>query len=430
MFVRLGNTPLRYAWGARGAITDFLGDAGAVIEPESGADPAPRQAELWLGAHYGSPSRILEPEKTGGATDLREWIRQDPAATLDGLADGLRRGDGPRLPFLLKVLAAGQALSLQVHPTLERARRGFAAENEAGIALEAPDRNYRDPFHKPELLVALSETMRALAGFRSAAQVRALVAEVGRAALDAGHGAGFSAFADRVAAIHGERDLRELVRWILSCGDEAASALPGVDAWIATPASGFARERENIARIREAFPDDAGVLTALLLNHLTLRRGDAAYVRAGVMHAYLDGVGLELMAASDNVLRGGLTPKHVDVDELLDVLVCSPTPAPYLGAETLADGVVTYEPDEPDFRLQRLDTRDADATIRVPGPGIALCLRGEAALTGGSGERCELRRGEAVYVTPDEREVRIVGSDVDVVVASVGLDPEDTTPLE
>ena len=429
MFVRLGNTPLRYAWGARGAISAYLGDAGAVIEPESdGAEP-PIQAELWLGAHYGSPSRILEPERTGGATDLRAWIASDPATTLDALAGGLREGDGARLPFLFKVLAAGQALSLQVHPTLERARRGFAAENAAGLPLDAPERNYRDPFHKPELLVALSDTMRALAGFRSAAQVRALVAEVGRAALEAGHGAGFSAFADRVAAITGEQDCRELVGWILSCGDEAAAALPGVDAWIATPATGFARERENIARIREAFPDDAGVLTALLLNHLTLRRGDAAYIRAGVIHAYLEGVGLELMAASDNVLRGGLTPKHVDVGELLDVLVCAPTPAPYLGAEILADGVITYEPDEPDFRLQRLDARDADATVHVPGPGIALCLRGTATLTGASGETCVLAHGESVYVTPDERDVRIVGDDIDVVIASVGLDPEDAVPL-
>lgn len=443
MFVRLGNTPLRYAWGARGEITRVLGTDGTVVDPDYDPADPPVQAEIWFGAHHGSPSRILDPERADGAADLAEWLARDPRRTL-GLEPG---GEAPRLPFLLKVLSAGAPLSLQVHPTLARARAGFAAENDAGIPLDAPHRNYRDAYHKPEVLIALSEHMDALAGFAPLQEMTMRVEAVALAAADAGVAEGVAEFAERVCAIDDEGDLRELVAWVLSGGPEVAAALPAVDAWLDSLADidaraaaadaeqrpaleEVARLRENVARIRAVHPDDTGVLTVLLMNHLRLRRGEAAYVRAGVLHAYLDGLGLEVMAASDNVLRGGLTPKHVDVDELLAVLDCTPGTSSRLDPIAAAPGVTVFAPEEPDFLLQRIrlgacaDGADAPraATVRFPGPGIALALCGRGRLERPGGESAAVRHGEAVYITPDAGELRVTGGDLDLVIASAGAE--------
>ena len=427
MFVRLGNTPLRYAWGARGEITRALGPDGAVVDPEYDPADPPVQAEIWFGAHPGSPSRILDPAVTGGAADLAEWIAADPAASL-----GVDAGP-PRLPFLLKVLSAGAPLSLQVHPTLARAREGFAAEQAAGLAVDAPDRNYRDPFHKPEVLIALSEHMDALAGFAPLATMRARVEAIAGAADEAGAADGFAAFAERVSDLDGPERLRETVAWVLAGGPEVAAALPAVDAWVAAepaePADDeAARLRTNLARIRAAHPDDTGVLTVLLMNHLRLRRGEAAYVRAGVLHAYLDGLGIEVMAASDNVLRGGLTPKHVDVDELLAVLDCAPGQEPRLAPAPAGRDAVVFAPVEPDFLLHRVDGRAVEARVPLIGPAIVLGLRGEARLERATGEAAGLRRGEAVYVTPADSDLRVTGDDVDLVIASAGAPVETVLP--
>ncbi|WP_328743232.1 type I phosphomannose isomerase catalytic subunit [Gulosibacter sediminis] len=167
----LKNTPMRYAWGSRGAISDLLGTGGVLDEPELNS---PLQAELWFGAHPASPSRIPDPELADGAATLRDWIADAPDAALGARAARVHPGE-PQLPFLLKVLAAAQPLSLQVHPTLAEASAGYDAEDAAGVAVDAPERNYRDRLHKPELLVALSETMSALAGFRAVDAVRELV---------------------------------------------------------------------------------------------------------------------------------------------------------------------------------------------------------------------------------------------------------------
>ncbi|NLT26397.1 MAG: mannose-6-phosphate isomerase, class I, partial [Microbacteriaceae bacterium] len=220
---------------------------------------------------------------------------------------------------------------------------------------------------------------------------------------------------------------------------------PAVDAWIAGLADideriavaddaarpgleQVARLRENVARIRVAHPDDTGVLTVLLMNHLRLERGEAAYVRAGVLHAYLDGLGIEVMAASDNVLRGGLTEKHVDVDELLAVLDCTPGDEPRMAPVPAGEGVVLYAPDEPDFRLHRVAAERADARIALVGPGIALGLRGEATLVGALGEEAVLRRGEALYITPDTGELRVSGDGLDLVIASAGAPADVVLP--
>ncbi|KAB1644738.1 mannose-6-phosphate isomerase, class I [Gulosibacter chungangensis] len=421
MFVAIENTPLRYDWGAHGALSYYLGEDGVLVEPESGqAVEAPIQAEVWLGGHYGSPSRIVHPEQVGGARDLAEWIERDPETALGRYAQGIRNGDPSRLPFLLKVLAAGSPLSLQVHPSLEEAREGFAAEEAAGIPRRAPNRNYRDPFHKPELIVALSPEMSAVAGFRDFAEVKQLVSHI-----SARVGAEFAAFADRVCTLETSHQLGELVAWVLEGSPEALAATVAMDAWLQAEDDCYELERANLSRIREAFPEDPGALTTLLTNHILLRRGESLYVRSGTIHAYLEGVGLEIMAASDNVLRGGLTTKHVDVPELLRVLDCTPMAPPLLRPEEIAPGYVILRGEAPDFRLHRVTgvgVTGAEIEISVNGPGIALCLGERATLRGGTGASTELRRGDAVYVTGDERSLKICADDLVIAAAAVGAE--------
>ncbi|MFD2756788.1 mannose-6-phosphate isomerase, class I [Gulosibacter faecalis] len=413
MFVPLENTPMRYAWGAEGAISDLLGTGGALTEPERGA---PRQAELWFGTHDGSPTRVASPELTGGVATLRDWVAAEPDLALGERALGVHAGP-PRLPYLLKVLAAAKPLSLQVHPNLAEARAGFAAENAAGVPIDAPHRNYRDALHKPELLVALSETMSALAGFREPTEVRDLVDSIVEAA-DARGRAALEPFVTRVAAADSEAGMRDLLEWILTSGEPAARAADALDAWSAQETEEYAREQRNLARIRAEFPGDASALTALLMNHVVLHRGEALYVRAGVLHAYLEGLGIEVMAASDNVLRGGLTVKHVDVPELLRILDVAPTPPPVL-APGVRGNIAAFVPSEPDFMLQRAHAEGLDDELVCAGPGIALCVAGSVRLEGaGSGESKLLGRGDAVYVTPDEGSVRLRGRG-DVLLATI-----------
>ena len=422
MFVAIENTPLRYAWGARGELSKYLGDGGVLVEPEIGTNGAtPIQAEIWLGGHYGSPSRIINPEAVGGATNLADWIERDPEAALGRFAVGMRSGDPVRLPFLLKVLAAGRPLSLQVHPSLAEARAGFEAEEAAGIPQLSPERNYRDPFHKPELIVALSPTLAALAGFRDFDEVKGLVDRVAAKA-----GAGFEPFASRVRGLEGKADLRLLVSWVLEGSAEARGAVLAMDAWLSSDEPGDELERANLRRIREEFPEDAGALTALLANHVLLRQGESLYVRSGTIHAYLEGVGIEVMAASDNVLRGGLTDKHVDVTELMRVLDCTPIEPPILMPQIVVPGHIILSGEEPDFRLHRFQGERIE--VATHGPGIALCIGERASIRGERGETIALTRGDAVYITADERQLTISADDLVIGAAAVSADV--ALPLE
>lgn len=418
MFVAISNTPRDYAWGSSSAIAGLLG-----TEPSGGPE-----AELWLGGHPGSPSRIADPAVASGASDLAAWIAADAEGSLGAASVALH---GRRLPFLLKVLAAAGPLSLQAHPSPEQARAGFERENAAGLAADDAARNYKDPFHKPELIVAVSETFDALCGFRTVDGVRAIVAELLRRdiATDAAQPA---ALAPLVARIDGEDPLRRTVEWLLrgGRGDVEVAALvarvvelaglgePDADA---EHAAGFEAEFGTVHDLAHSYPGDPGIVLSLLLNRVTLRAGEALYLPAGNIHAYLRGLGIELMAASDNVLRGGLTPKHIDVDELLSVLDFSPVLQPRLEPETPQPGVRVFRPDVPDFMLYEIDRADvgasdapdvaADAAASVPlaGPAIALCTAGDLDIVGSHGSSA-LRRGDSVYITADEGTLRVTGA--------------------
>ncbi|MEO6944375.1 MAG: mannose-6-phosphate isomerase, class I [Lacisediminihabitans sp.] len=493
MFVRVTNTPRPYAWGSTTAIADLLGHT-ASGQPE---------AELWLGAHSGSPSVIVDPDSVGGWSTLPEWIAASPELTLGRIAST------GRLPFLLKILAASHPLSLQAHPTPEQAVAGFARENALGIPLDAAQRNYKDAFAKPELIYALSDTFEALCGFRPLEEVRALILDL--LDLDArtedpqpqpledllaqlsddvdGDGSGFSSgsgagsgsgtgsgsgsgVGSGAGAGAGAEQLRSVFEWLISSG-------PGVPTLVAlvtrlAPLSSDA-SLTTAALLASEYPDDPGIVISLLLNRVTLARGEALYLAAGNIHAYLDGLGVELMSASDNVLRGGLTPKHIDVPELLGVLDFTPVAVPYLSASVPSAGVEVFRPGVPDFVLVRVSgalgagvgagsgsgstsgstsgSRSgsgsdagsgsastasvgpahvmADAVLakgafaatgqaetgpveavfaeyELSGPGIAICTAGEIRIGGGVSS-VALRRGEAVYITPDEASLVFTG---------------------
>ena len=393
MFVGIINTPRPYAWGSTTAIAQLLGHA---------ASGGP-EAELWLGAHPGSPSVILDPTQTGGAADLAEWIAADPETTLGRFAAS------GRLPFLLKVLAAATPLSLQAHPTVEQAQAGFQRENDRGIALDAPERNYKDAFPKPELIYALSPTFDALCGFRPLDEVRALL----RALIDASLGMEDpqpQPLEDLLDSLSGsDVALPETVEWVIGRRTGVATLVSLVTMLASRGVSGYDAEMVTVSSLAVEYPGDPGIVISLLLNRVSLAAGEALYLPAGNIHAYLSGLGIELMSASDNVLRGGLTPKHIDVPELLSVLDFTPVEVPYLHATSPSEGVAAFRPDGADFELLRIDGMFLDASVALTGPAIALCISGEVSISGAASSS-SLALGDAVYITPDEAGLRFTGS--------------------
>ena len=383
MLVPLTNQPRDYSWGSTTLIPELTGRA-PTGKPE---------AEVWFGDHP------ADPAETPDGRTLDRWLA----------AEGVEVGAPPHLPYLLKLLAAASPLSIQAHPSQAQAEAGFAREEAAGIPRDAADRTYRDANHKPELIVAVSDAFRALAGLRDIDATRRLVEGLGEGARE-------------LAARLQEPDaaLDDVVGWVLSeDGREKAPAI------IAAARGGASEEfRDELALVAEldaAYPGDPGIVVALLMNLVTLRRGEGLFVPAGVLHAYLEGLGVELMAASDNVLRGGLTPKHVDVAELLSVLDPKPGPAPVVHPEPVSPGLVRFAVPVADFALYRAaPTAAAPVDMRIDGVAIALATTGEVSVSGGSSTTpVALRPGAAVLVTPDEARLRIAG-DGEVFVAVPG----------
>lgn len=363
-----------YAWGSRSSIQRLLGT------PEDGRPIA----ELWFGAHPHDPSPAA-----GGDTSLDALIAADPDRMLGSpTVDRF----GPRLPYLLKILAADKALSIQVHPTREQAVDGYAREDAAGIPDDAANRNYRDPNHKPELLCALTP-FDALCGFRPIPDTLEFLADLDVAALDF--------VAD---LLRGPDPLRAAFKGVLGHPDPA----PIVDA-VTRRVAGAAEGPSVAVRLAaEDAPGDVGVLLTLLLNYVRLDPGEAIYLGAGNVHAYLRGTGIEIMANSDNVLRCGLTGKHIDVPELLKITDFNSLADPCWPA---VGG--RFEVPVPDFALTRLDV-DEPTGLHDAGPCIALCTRGAVSI----GE-LTVAQGHAAFVPAGEA-VTISGHG-EVFVASVGL---------
>ncbi|MFI6371430.1 mannose-6-phosphate isomerase, class I [Streptomyces sp. NPDC050546] len=365
---RLDNTIRPYAWGSPTAIPNLLG-----VEPTG--EP---QAEMWMGAHPGAPSR------TGRGT-LVEVVDADPERELGAAAVAKF---GPRLPFLLKVLAAGAPLSLQVHPDLAQAKEGYADEERRGIPVDAPHRNYKDANHKPELICALTE-FDGLCGFRDPLEAAGLLDDLGVASL--------KPYVDLLHAHPEDAALREVLTAILTADpDEMSRTVEEAAAACARLGGAYA----PYADIAHHYPGDPGVIAAMLLNHVRLQPGEALYLGAGVPHAYLQGLGVEIMANSDNVLRCGLTPKHVDVPELLRIVHFRAGDPGVLRPEASPDGEEVYETPIDEFRLSRYVLPEAGAThdLTRPTPQILLCTAGSVR----AGEH-DLTPGRSVFVPAGEK---------------------------
>jgi len=375
------DSPIRrYAWGSVDFIPSMVG------LPVTG-EPA---AELWMGAHPAAPCLVA-----GTGESLATVIAADPKATL-GAACLDRFGE--KLPFLLKVLAAAAPLSIQVHPNLAQARAGFAEEDARGVPIGAPNRNYADPNHKPELICALTD-LDALCGFRPVDDSARLL----RALIDVG-ALGLTGYPERLQAPGG---LREVVTALLSLtarhrAQLHESVLPAC-ATVESSRSEWSMESAWIGRLAQAYPNGAGVILALLMNLVRLAPGEALFLSAGRIHAYLRGAGVEIMAASDNVVRCGLTPKHVDVPELLRVLDFDTEDARPLRPQPTMNGVRRYPTSVLDFVLNEVRLADGEfVLVAAEGPQILLCTEGEVAVAVESGDGKDLRlaiaRGHAVFV--------------------------------
>ncbi|MFC4222949.1 mannose-6-phosphate isomerase, class I [Lysinibacter cavernae] len=350
MLVQIANTTRDYAWGSTSAIPKILGLPVSEV---------PR-AELWLGTHERSPSWVVHPD--GANEALGSWLARMGSPT------------APR--FLMKILAAARPLSLQVHPSTEQAIAGYEREDAAGIPLDADHRNYRDRSHKPEVVVALSETFEALSGFRPLAEVASELQYV--LAETATNGS--PQFAEAAASvarflfdIESESDtLAEEARrpaltdWLFCADNDVFQLQSSLERLVRHLAQGetVSPNLVTFLDLSTRYPGDPGALISLLLHRVTLHKGEALFLPAGNIHAYLEGTGVEVMASSDNVLRGGLTAKHIDTAELSRVLDFSTLPVPLLAPTDVSPGITAWQPAVDDFCVWRA-TPSANAPVSV-----------------------------------------------------------------
>jgi mannose-6-phosphate isomerase len=385
---RLQNPVMPYAWGSRTAIADLTGRPAPSPQPE---------AELWMGAHPKAPSQVI---CNGRRVSLRDWIAQAPEAIL---GETVVRRFGRQLPFLFKVLAAAEPLSIQAHPNMAQARAGYERENRAGIPLDAPQRNYRDGSHKPEILCALTEFW-GVNGFRAIEDLRRQLSRYCPDTLSP-----FFAARDHTRP---EKALRQLFGHMLTLQGQTktniiAEALDrSATAWPEDPISRW------VLKLSTAYPGDIGILAPIILNLVALAPGQAMYLPAGQLHAYLEGVGIELMANSDNVLRGGLTPKHIDQDELMAVLCFQSSDPGVMRAQPISPTEACFLTSAAEFSLVKLSITTGCRHEASPDRNIEILivLAGEATLAVvDSGEEILLRRGDSLLIPAAAAAYRISG---------------------
>jgi mannose-6-phosphate isomerase len=376
VLVKLSNQALDYAWGSKTLISDYFGI------PATG-NP---MAEIWFGTHDGSPTEVV-----GQGHSLHEVL--------------LSQGRESRLPFLLKILAAEAPLSIQAHPNPEQAVEGFNRENALGLPIDAPTRNYKDDKAKPELIVSLTDRFDALVGFSD----RALIQE---------------RFAELLEASTSELLSEVLNKWIqlleTETGTEkvflATLTSPECDENFITNLIDAAEQCpalvDLVVHLAEHHGKDRGIASALLMNHMVLGRGEGVFVPAGMPHAYLSGLGVEVMLASDNVLRGGLTPKHIDVEELSKVLVFESTEPTLVKTKTLAVGFEKFDLPTPEFDFYRgeVGSNNLLADLNLPGDSIVLCTQGSVSVSNSQEEREVINSGEAVFMAGDARSFSLAGN--------------------
>ena len=375
MLVKISNNPRNYAWGSRTLITDYFGPELTSSAPDQPA------AEIWFGTHSESPS----------------FLTEDKSSTLmDHLG-------GHQLSFLLKILAADQPLSIQAHPNQAQAQVGFARENLLGIAPGAANRNYKDQNHKPEVIVALSE-FEALCGFKPIDEIDQLLEDL---ETHTGVSEGFRAISATWRKLLHEPDGLQKV---FSDVSNRRGNLDGFTAELTSMAD-FEARFSIAERLNLLHPGDPGVMLSLLMNHVLLEPGQALFLPAGNIHAYLSGLGVEVMAASDNVLRGGLTNKHIDLDELEKVIDFTPGRIELVQTRELSSGLIEYPCNTDDFMLYKVEPSGERlmADLQLDAEAVFLCTAGEISVSNSLDERVILRRGEAAYMSAEARFFSVSG---------------------
>lgn len=379
---KLINSVQNYAWGSKTALTDLYGIANPNNLP---------MAELWMGAHPKSSSKI--EDASGQVRSLRDVIEANKAALLgDKVAQ--RFGE---LPFLFKVLCADQPLSIQVHPNKQASEIGFAKENAAGIPLDAAERNYKDPNHKPELVFALTPFL-AMNAFREFSEIISLLQPVAGAHNAIAH------FLENPNA----DALSQLFASLLNMqGEEKSHALAVLKAALDSQQG---EPWETIRLISEFYPDDSGLFSPLLLNVVKLNPGEAMFLFAETPHAYLQGVALEVMANSDNVLRAGLTPKYIDIPELVANVKFVAKPAAELLTQPVKNGAeLDFPIPVDDFAFSLHDLSSAETSVAQESAAILFCVEGEATLRKGE-QYLVLKPGESAFVAANESPVSVSGT--------------------
>jgi mannose-6-phosphate isomerase len=355
LLVRISGEEKNYPWGSKNLIQDHLG-----LGPTNQT-----VAEIWFGTHDGGQSKLLSSGKT--------------------LAEAI----GSKLSFLVKFLAADSPLSIQVHPNASQAKAGFAKENAAGLDLTDPKRNYKDDSHKPEILIALSP-FEALCGFRPRAEVQEIFLAFSESEARFGELAALAATDANIEEIFCELLEDQLLAERFSSTVESLN-----------PDSLAEQARALVVGLQEKYPGDTGALVSLLLNHVRLAPGEAIYLPAGNVHAYLSGLGFEVMAASDNVIRGGLTSKHIDKAELRQIADFSELASPVVSTKKLAEGLVEYPVTASEFRVYRAQITGSNllADIDLPAGAVIVCVSGEVAVGTSLDQREVLKKGEVVFVS-------------------------------
>lgn len=391
---RLKNSIQEYAWGSYTDIPELLG------EPSPAETP---QAELWMGAHHKAPSEVIMGK---GKITLPELIKEDPAAIL-GITTAEKFNSS--LPFLFKVLAMAEPLSIQAHPNLAQAIEGFARENEQSIPIDGFKRNYRDANHKPEILCALT-TCWALKGFRPIERIVNIMAPLNIA--------GIAPLVEALDKNPNERGLRRFFASLLTLDPESKrlavnEVLAHIQHNIGDTEGADEPCRHWINKLNQRYPGDIGVLSPLFLNLVEVKPGEALFLQAGQLHAYLQGMGIELMANSDNVLRGGLTPKHIDVEELLSILDFKGAEAEKVKIESSAAGEEFYVTPAAEFRLSRISVEEGREYLssRERSIEIIICTQGSASVWDlSTGAGFPVKKGDSFIIPASVEEYRITGS--------------------
>ncbi|MEZ8257967.1 mannose-6-phosphate isomerase, class I [Vibrio cyclitrophicus] len=374
MICKLTNVIQNYAWGSHTSLSSLFGFENPENLP---------QAELWMGAHPNGGSHVEELD-----TLLVDYIKQHPVKVL-GDYTAERYG---QLPYLFKVLAAETPLSIQVHPNKRNSEIGFEREKEQGIALTAPNRNYKDANHKPELVYAITG-YKAMNGFRPFEDILSLFEEVTVQALapdveafmQSPDAKGLQLLFKALLTLEGEKKQQALVELSEHYGEMNLSAM----------AKQALEYSQHFAKL---YPSDNGVLAPLILNIVELQPGEAMFLHAETPHAYVQGTALEVMASSDNVLRAGLTPKHIDVDELIANTCFQPiSPANLLTQPMKREGRLHFPVPVDDFKFDVLEANKIEQSVFVRGAEIVFCIQGEVCLSA-QGKQVLIRTGESVLI--------------------------------